>query len=142
MLTKTKFLGEIEIEEKDILNFSYGLPGFPELHKFALLPVEGNEYMHYMQSIEEEAVCFITIVPAAVVGDYDIEISNDAVEALEIKSPEEVQLLAILNIPEDPKAITINLKAPIIINSTNKKAAQELLQDDRFEIKHKLYKGE
>lgn len=140
MLIKTKFLGEIEIEEKDILNFSYGLPGFPQLHKFALLTLEGNEYMFYLQSIEEEAICFITVVPAAVVGEYDIEISKDAVEELEIKAPEEVQLLAILNIPEDPKQMTVNLKAPIIINTTNKKAAQELLEDDRFEIKHKLYK--
>lgn len=140
MLIKTKFLGDKEIEDKDILNFEYGLPGFQELKEFILFSVEGNDYMFYMQSIEDEKICFVTISPAAIVGEYNVNISDDTVQALEVEDENDVQLLAIMNIPENIKEMTANLKAPIIVNVRNRKAAQELLSDDRYEIKHKVYK--
>lgn len=31
MNIKTKFLGEVEINDGDIITFEYGLPGFPDL---------------------------------------------------------------------------------------------------------------
>jgi flagellar assembly factor FliW len=139
MVINTKFLGEIEIEEKDIISFKNGLPGFSELHDFVLLPVEGNESLRYMQSIEEVKVCFIVMSPFLIVGDYDIELSNETIEELELEKPEDAYLYSILTVTENIKDITANLAAPIIINTVNNKAVQEILSNSSYAVKHKLF---
>lgn len=142
MIVNTKFLGDMEIEEKDMINFEYGLPGFTDLHRFVLLPVEGNPSLYYMQSIDEVAVCFIIISPFLILDDYEADISEDTVEKLGITKPEDVTLFSILTIPDDIKEITANLQAPVIVNNANRKALQEILNTDKYMIKHKLYRGE
>lgn len=139
MLTNTKFLGNIEVEQKEIISFKNGLPGFYELHDFVLLPVEGNEALKYLQSIEESKVCFILMNPFFIIENYDVEIGEETVEMLEIKKPDDVCLYSILTITDNIKDITANLTAPIVINTANNKAAQEILSDSRYTVKHKLY---
>ena len=142
MLINTKFLGNIEIEEKNIISFEDGLPGFNTLHDFALLPVEGNEALNYLQSIKQTNICFILINPFLIIEDYEINISEEAVANLKIEKPEDTSLYSILTIPEDIKSITANLAAPIVINNVNNKAVQEILNDSRYEVKYKLYREE
>ncbi len=142
MIVNTKFLGDIQIEEKDIISFDNGIPGFMDLHKFVLLPVEGNPSLYYMQSIDEAAICFITISPFMIVEDYEADISEETIEKLDITKVEDVSLLAILTIPDNIKEITANLQAPLVINNTNNKAFQEILNNDNYCVKYKLYKGE
>ncbi|MPM97723.1 Flagellar assembly factor FliW [bioreactor metagenome] len=75
-----------------------------------------------------------------IVGDYSFDISDETVEKLELKSPEDVLTLAILNIPEDFKKMTANLRAPIVINTKNKIGIQELLNDDNYSMKHQVFR--
>jgi flagellar assembly factor FliW len=142
MNINTKFLGNIEIEEKNILRFEHGLPGFNTLHDFALLPVEENPALSYLQSMQETNVCFILMNPFLIIEDYEINISEESVANLEIEKPEDTCLYSTLTITENIKDITANLAAPIIINTVNNKAVQEVLNDSRYDIKHKLYREE
>jgi flagellar assembly factor FliW len=142
MIAKTKFLGDIEIDEKNIIHFEYGMPGFKELRKFILLSVEGNPDLYYMQSLEEVRVCFIIMSPFMILADYEADISEETVERLGVKRAEDVSLFSILTIPDDIKEITVNLQAPVVINNANNKAFQEILNSDKYLIKHKLYRGE
>lgn len=139
MNVKTKFLGEIQIEEKDIITFEAGIPGFQDLKRYVVLPLEADAFLYCMQSLEEAQVCFIIMPPASIVPDYDIEITSDTVEALDVKDPEEILLYAILTVPEDFRNMTANLKAPIVINTTNNKGVQELLADEAYGIRHRLF---
>lgn len=142
MLIKTKFFGDVEIEQKDIIVFEDGLPGFKELYKFVLLPIEGNTLLYYMQSVEQTGICFVVINPFTLVEDYQVDISEETVSKLKIEKEEDVSLYTILTISENIKEITANLVAPIIINNTNNKAFQEILNDERYSTKYMLYRGE
>jgi flagellar assembly factor FliW len=142
MLINTKFLGNIEIEGKDIINFEQGLIGFNTLHDFVLLPVEGNTAINYLQSIQETNICFIVMNPFLIMENYEINISEETVENLEVDKPEDICLYSTLTIAENIKDITANLAAPIIVNAINNKAVQEILNDSRYEIKYKLYREE
>ena len=44
MVVKTKFFGELEISEKDIIIFDEGLPGFQDMHRYAVINDEDNPY--------------------------------------------------------------------------------------------------
>ncbi len=142
MLINTKIFGDIEIEQKDIITFEDGLPGFKEFYKFILLPIEGNPLLYYMQSTEQAEICFVVTSPFTLVEDYQVDISEETVAKLEIKKEEDASIYTILTIPENIKEITANLVAPIIINSINNKASQEIQIDERYSIKYKLYRGE
>ena len=142
MLINTKFLGNIEIEQKNIINFEHGMPGFNTLHDFVLLPVEGNAALNYLQSIKQTNICFILMNPFLIIEDYEINISEETVANLEIKKPEDTCLYSTLTITENLKAITANLAAPIVINTVNNKAVQEILNDSKYDVKYKLYREE
>jgi hypothetical protein len=40
-----------------------------------------------------------------------------------------------MTIPQDPEQMTVNLKAPLVINITNAKASQVILQDKTLELR-------
>lgn len=141
MNIKTKFFGEIEIDENQIINFVEGIPGFPEEKQYIILKDEDSDFT-FLQSVNTETLCFITLPPALIVGDYSFDLSDETVEKLELEDPEDVLVYTILNIPEDFKKMTANLKAPIVINIKNNMGIQELLDDDRYSIKHQLFRGD
>ncbi|KUO74765.1 MAG: hypothetical protein APF77_10910 [Clostridia bacterium BRH_c25] len=140
MLVKTKFFNEVEVDGDEIVTFVEGIPGFKDLKRYALIKQEDVLDFSYLQSVEDVGVCFILVPPAILVGNYDIEISDDTVKKLDIEKPEDVELYVILTIPEDIRAMTANLKAPILINRKNNKAVQEILQDDAYSITHRVIK--
>lgn len=139
MKISTKFFGELEVQDRDIVNFPEGIPGFRDMHKFALIHETDTDFS-YLQSVDNEYVCFIMVPPAVLVGNYDVEISDECVEKLELEKAEDASLFAILTIPENIKNMTANLKAPIIINRKNGKGKQEILDDDRYPIRYRVIK--
>lgn len=139
MRIKTKFLGEMEYSNENVIVFEEGIPGFSDLHKYALIPINDLVFS-YMQSLEDERICFIVMPPALAESEYDINISDTTVEKLKVEKPEDVNVFSIVTIPDNINDMTINLKAPIILNTKNNKAVQEVLDDDRFSIRHKVLK--
>ena len=141
MTIKTKFFGQVNIEETQIIDFIKGIPGFSENKQYIILTDEDSDFV-FLQAIDEESLCFITVPPANIVGDYTFDLNEETVERLELEKAEDVLVLSLLNIPDDFKKMTANLKAPIIINIKNNKGIQELLDDDRFDIRHPVFRGE
>ena len=142
MLINTKFLGNIEIEETNVIRFENGLPGFNTLHEFVLLPVEGNEDLSYMQSVQDAGICFVMISPFLIIEDYEINISEETFENLKIEKLEDICLYSLLTITENIKDMTANLAGPIVINASNNQGTQEILNDNKYGIKYKLYREE
>ena len=141
MQIKTKYFGEIQIDEKQIIDFPEGIPGFQDDKQYIIIRDEDTDFT-FFQSLKTEDLCFITLPPVLIVGDYGFDISKETVEKLELEKAEDVLVYSILNIPEDYKKMTANLKAPVIINIKNNKGIQELLDDDKFDLKHPVFKGE
>ncbi|HWQ30247.1 MAG TPA: flagellar assembly protein FliW [Negativicutes bacterium] len=140
MVIKSKFFGEIEMDDNSLITFEDGIPGFPDLHKYVIIPDDENECLSYLQSLEQRNVCFIIMPSVFIDNSYDIEISEVTVNKLELEVPEDALIYTILNIPEHFKDTTANLKAPIIINSKNNRGIQEILDDERYSIRHRIVK--
>ncbi len=140
MNIKTKFFGEMEIDEKGIINFERPLLAFETNNRFALIDGMNDLVFTFMQSLDEPDLCFLTIPPALVIEQYDIELSEDIVKILGLDSPDDVLLFNIVTVPENVEEMTVNLKAPIVVNIKNGKAAQEVLIDEKYEIRHRIKK--
>ena len=132
---ETKF-GTLEIEEKDIILFEFGIPGFEELKKFYILNLEETNPILWLVSLENKDISFPVIPPTGVRIDYSYDISQDIVDYLELKKPEDVFTLSILTIREKKENITINLAAPILISLVNNKALQYILENFDYNTEH------
>lgn len=136
MKIKTAYLGEVEINTSQILQFEHGIPGFEDEKQFVLLPIENNDAFHVLQSIQSEHLAFIVTNPYDITANYNFEIDEAIVKTLHIINPNEVAVLSIVSLKETLEQSTINLKAPIVWNTTNYKAKQVILNNDQFEIHH------
>lgn len=140
MRIETKHVGEVEINNNEIITFKDGLLGFKEYRQYVILPLNDETPFLTMQCIEEPALAFIVMSPFDFKKDYEFELSAEVIAALEIQGEEQVELYSILVIPEKMMDMTANLKAPIVINIQNKQAKQVILENTDYPIKFYMMK--
>lgn len=137
MFIETTHFGKIEIGEADILNFEEGIIGFEDVKEFGLIASEDPESpFKWIQAIDKPELAFALVNPFKIKRDYDFDLKDEDVESLGVKDASEVMVFSIVVVPEDIKKISMNLKAPLIINRTNNKAAQIILDTDKYTVRH------
>ena len=62
MKINTKFHGEKEITDKEIIHFPKGIPAFEEEQKFVILPIDDQEHIFILQSVTNENLGFVVVV--------------------------------------------------------------------------------
>ncbi len=128
---KTRDFDEIEITEKDIINFPNGIFAFEEYKNYIIIsPLGCGKYPVWLQSTENQNLCFILFNPMEFCADYRAEVDDDEISVIDLKSSEDAMLYVIAVIPEDNMKATVNLKSPIIVNTVNNKAVQVIVTDD------------
>jgi len=132
-------VGEITVEEKDIVIFKRGLPGFELLRKFAVIALEDTKPIQWLVSLEDKEVSLPVIDPWLVRTDYHLNIPKNLVDYLGITNEDKIFILTVVRIPDPkPEAMTINLAAPIIINLDNNQAIQYIPEKSEYSIRHFL----
>lgn len=143
MKIQTALLGELEIDENLILNFSEGIPAFEEEKQFILLPMEENGPFYYLQSVHNQDLCLLMAEPFVFFPSYEIEVADEELQKLGIGQDSGSMLVyVVLTVPEDFKLTTANLLAPIIINPENKKAMQYIAINTKYTTRHHIFPPE
>ena len=137
MQIETKAYGPIEIDEKQKIVFPEGLLGFEGLTDYALIGAEQEPFL-YLQSIAEKDAAFVVIDPFLFRPDYEADIDNKELEAINITSPDQVIIFAIVTIPRNGSSVTANLQGPLVINKDTRAGKQAILSDPRWKIKHDI----
>ena len=138
MNIKTKFHGELTIQQDQTWNFPKGVPGFEDEKEFVLLPIEDNDVFQVLQSTKTPDLAFIIVNPYTIVEDYSFKVDEPTIDLLDIKSEEEVFILGVLSVKAPFETSTINLQAPLIFNAITRKAKQMILNDDTFSMRHSI----
>ena len=137
LLTSSQF-GELNIAEDQVIAFPKGIPGFLNCKTYAVIQLEDTLFS-YLQSIENPSVGFIIVDPFLFFPEYDFELPEITVEELGIESTEQVMIRCIVTVQSDFRQSTINLLAPIVINSHNRQGKQLVLQRVPYQIKQPLF---
>ncbi|MED1740751.1 flagellar assembly protein FliW [Bacillus swezeyi] len=138
MIIKTKYHGETQIQEEQMIVFENGLPGFSDEQKFVILPLSEDSPFVVLQSVQTEELAFIVVSPFIFFKDYGFDLDETTVELLEIESGEDVEVMAILTIEEPFEKSTANLIAPIVVNRKKMLAKQVILHDSPYQTKHPI----
>lgn len=142
MVINTRDFGEVEILEEDILTFTRCIYGFNGLTKFIrLIDKELGDGIVWLQSVEDESICFILIDIALLGLEYAPEISVESLHLLGFEEGEEPKYYATATFKENIKESYMNLKSPLVVNEFKKLALQEIVEED-YPLRFPLYESE
>ena len=142
MLIKTRYFGEIDVDEAKILTFDDGLIGFENLKKFTLIynnETEASSNVTWLQSLDEPLVAFPVINPFYVMKEYNPVVEDEVLIPLGELKEDSTAIFLTLTVPSDITKMTTNLKAPIIINADTKKGCQVIAENPEYVVKYNIY---
>lgn len=141
MKLKTQIFGEIEIDEAKKLVFEQGVIGYPDYREFFLLhdsEREGKSFISWLQSADDACFALPVIDPLVVDEAYDPPVGEELLESLGAAKDEFI-LLTTIRVPAEIEKMTVNMKAPILIDATTQKGCQVILEDRKYEIRKPVY---
>ncbi len=141
MKADTRLFGPIEIEDEKIIEISQGIIGFPNLKHFTLIYDSEREVqsaIRWLQSMDDGDIAMPVIAPGELLPDYRPTVNNELLAELGELTSENTYLLVTVRVPENIEELSVNLKAPIVINTDTNKGSQVIVEDD-FEVRHKIY---
>lgn len=142
MEIKTKYHGIKHYKDSDVITFKKGIPGFENLKKFIIFPVEENNLFYVLQSIEDLSIGLVLISPFNILKDYEFDLDDSKMEELGIKSHKDIIVFNTVTLNSKIENITANLKAPFVININKKIGEQIILDGSSYSIKYPLFKEE
>ena len=140
MEVKTTRFGDIQVDDDKIIVFKNGILGFEDLKEYVLISSDDGLAFHWLQSISNPAIALACIDPLNVCENYSPIIEESVMQELDIKDSDNILILCVVVIPADIMKTTVNLAAPIIINTANRRGKQIVLQNDAYSLRHLVFK--
>jgi flagellar assembly factor FliW len=137
MRVMTKPYGSIEVDERQKIHFPFGLFGFENFKDYVLLDAKQQPF-YWLQSMDVAEIAFVLINPMIFRSDYKIDIDDDEILEIGIKTQEDALCFAVVTIPENPSKMTANLQGPIVINKKTREARQSISTNPKWKIRHMI----
>jgi len=134
---QSKYFGEVEYEDGDVLHFPAGLFGFEEEREFLLLPFEGSGgSMLCLQSVRTPALAFVVLDPFTLAPDYAPVLERAELDQFGVKEAGELGFYVLCAVKKPVSESTVNLKCPLVIHPETRQARQVIME--RYEMRHPL----
>jgi flagellar assembly factor FliW len=140
-------LGAIEVRPESVITMAEPLAGFADTTRYALIEhtrdggaAAGSVF--WLQAVERPFHAFVVTDPWGVHPEYAPEISDADAEQLGLTSFEDARVFGILTVPPNPSEITINLRAPVVVNVARKLAKQVVVLNDQYSTRHPMHGGD
>jgi flagellar assembly factor FliW len=136
MKINTTRFGEIDVPKEEFILMKGSILGFERLSRFVLLIKDDKTPLWWLQAVDDPAVAFAVINPRTINRDYNPPFYESDLEFLDIKNKDDAALLAIVTIRSQPFRVTVNLRAPLLINAANRMANQIILDDPAYHVQY------
>lgn len=127
-LNTTRF-GCVQIEPDDILLFSKGLVAFEDHRHWVLLTDPDSNAVAWLQSVSDPSVALPLVSPRRFVPSYQVRLARSQLTPLELAALDRAFVLTILG--KHNGELTVNLKAPVIINLDRRIGRQVVTSDEQ-----------
>lgn len=134
---RTKTFGETPVCASQIFSFPDGILGFNYVNGFAFLQEDGAPFI-WMQALNEPDLSFVTIEPESFIDSYDLAVSQSDLDCVNEKNIENVKVLFIVTIPQNPSEMTVNLQGPVILNLDARIGRQAINLSDKYKTRHSI----
>ena len=141
MKIKTRMFGEIEIEEEKVIHFADGIIGYPDCKNFTLIFDEEKgrrKSICWLQSVDEPVFALPVLDPLLIKEDNKPAVEDELLHVLGDLKEENTFVLVTVTVPEQIEDLSINLKAPIVIN-VDERLASQIIVEENYPVKYKIY---
>ena len=142
MKIDTRLFGEVDIEDEKIITFDKGIIGFPEMKRFTLIYDEekgSDAGIRFLQSVEEPKFAMPVMDPLLVKEGYNPTVNDELLAGIGKLTEENILVLVSVTIPSDLKKMSVNLQGPFVINTTEKKACQVIVESGDYPVRYPIY---
>ena len=137
---KSRF-GDISVDTTKAITFSRGLLGMPEKFNFVLanFPNPKMQQFTLLQSMDDKSLSFITLpleMNNAIIALEDLKVACRDMQIDETAAA----LLLIVTVHRglDQVKLSVNARAPLLIDVERKMGAQYVFQQDTYKVQHML----
>lgn len=127
MVIHTTRFGDLTLQEEQVINFANGVPGFKEATRYVTLDLQEYRPFLFMQSLDLPELTFILVDPYPYFSSY---VNNERIAkeaGWNVEDKNRLLVRVIVTIHADGE-MTVNLLAPVLINTKENKGEQVLLQ--------------
>ena len=129
------------VDRRHVITFTAGLPAFEACRSFVLLASDDDEALHYLTAIDGPAASFLVIDPRRVQPGYRCELTE--ADAQRLGAPDSTALLWLAFVMlEADGTVSVNLRAPVVINSARMVGQQVIPHNATYPLRHILVQGE
>jgi len=135
MEVNTSRFGPVRVEGEDLLCFPAGLVGLEECRDWVLLRDGQSDAVAWLQSAQRPRIALAVVSPRRFVPDYRIRVARTELESLGFEDLRAAQVLVVVG--RTDRCITLNLRAPLILNLARRLGRQVLTNGDmpvRYEL--------
>ncbi len=132
MIVESERFGTVDIDDADLIQFPAGIIGFPGEHHFVMIQTRESALVGWLQSVT--SAWFALPVVSIDVLEIDIthfDLTDIAKQAGLAGREESLAVMCVLNVSALAGA-TVNLVAPIVVDSETRIGAQILLDATKY----------
>jgi len=123
-------LGKIEYTESDIVVFPDGLYGYEEYKRYVVFQHENYVPFSWLLSLDPPGLMFPIINPSVVMKEYAPRI-NGGQEFGDV-------MMVIVTIGQEEGTVTVNLRAPLLLDSEARQGRQVILTDSTYPLRYDI----
>lgn len=132
---------QTEITVSEAVTFPDGIPGFETCRRWVVLAAEEATPLRRLHALDGVEASFLAIDPRAVLEGYRCDLS--AADRRQLGASDDEPLLWLAIVMMDPGgALTVNLRAPIVINPRTMTGQQVLPHNCLYPLRHVLVDAE
>ncbi|MFO7736103.1 MAG: flagellar assembly protein FliW [bacterium] len=132
MKVKTSRFVELDVPREKIIHMPLAVVGFQESYNYFILDHSEDSPFKWMQSADEPDLAFVIIDPYTFKPDYDIEVTEDDLVPIQTNSVDEIVIATLVSIHGDPRMMTANLLAPLLVNYKKMLGMQTVLNNSDY----------
>ena len=137
MKIENKILGEIEVEDNDIIYFPKGIIGYEEHKEFVIINDQNCTPFCWLISVNGNGVSLPVVNPHQLHNIYKKKIPSILFKEIDSKDSQK-DVFCIVNIKKPNNCATVNLKGPIMIDHVKHEGEQVILTSDELSVSFPL----
>jgi flagellar assembly factor FliW len=136
---QTTRFGTLEINEEHLVEFRDGMIGFNACKRYVVVESLATPHILWLQSLDAPEIAFPLMEPQFFKKDYKAPLNDADKASLNFLDGDKLKVFCVLTIPTNSEQMTVNMKAPLVINVDRATAAQVILQDKSLELRAPAY---
>ncbi|MFT5443924.1 MAG: flagellar assembly factor FliW [Myxococcota bacterium] len=132
---ETNRFGRIEFDAQAVLHFN-GLPGFANAKRFIVIDHSETESFSWLVSVDDPELAFVIANPWHFFAGYDPAVAPRHLKSLAITEPGQLETVVMATFVG--RKGSLNLSAPLLINSESRRGAQVILDDPRYSTREEI----